>query len=301
LSGLEKMTSARESATDVLESSVEVDGLNIRYSRAGLGPALVLIHGLLGSSFSWRYAIPMLAQKRTVIALDMPGAGFSDCSPGLDAHLSTAARRLSRFLDAMGIQRCDLMGSSYGGATALRLATLEASRINSTVLVAPANPWSMIGRKRLSALAIPGVGFIFPNLSRRLRFMHGYFVRRMYGNPALVSAETLRGYSLPLARPGVFEHAVKIAQSWHQDMRELKAEMHKASEIPTLLMWGSKDRLVDLDSADVIRKNLRISRTVIIEGAGHLPYEEVPAQFCVPVLDFLQTYFPAQVLEREVT
>ena len=291
------MLSEPQRLTDVVERSIEVDGINIRYFHAGHGSPLVLVHGMLGYSFSWRHAIPILAQHRAVYALDMPGSGFSDAPFGLDARLSAAAHRLSRFLDKLGIQNCDLIGSSYGGATALRLATIEPHRIKTLVLVSPANPWSMIGRKRLAALRVPGVGIVFPDLSRRLRFMHGYFVRRMYGDPERVSAQTLHGYSLPLVRPGVLEHAVRIARSWHDDMRELKADIRNAADIPTLVIWGSKDRLVDLESAQAVCENFRTARIVIIEGAGHLPYEELPTQFCTLVLDFLETYSPAQGID----
>jgi pimeloyl-ACP methyl ester carboxylesterase len=293
------MLSEPGSSSQIAPCSVVIDGVTIRYSRSGSGHAVVLVHGLMGYSFSWRHAVPILAKNRTVVALDMPGSGFSDAPRELDAHLSAAARRLSQFLDKIGIEGCDLVGSSYGGATALRMATLEPSRIKTLVLVSPANPWSRIGRKRLVAIGIPGVRILFPDLARRMRFLHRYFVRRMYGDPARVSAETLRGYSLPLARSGVFEHAVKIAESWRQDMNELKAEIHNAAAIPTLLVWGSKDRLVDLSSAQAISQCFRIAKTVIIDGAGHLPYEEAPTLFCKPVLDFFGTYSPAQVLDAK--
>lgn len=291
------MTVPARNASGIDERSIEVDGLRIRFLHAGHGPALVLVHGLLGYSSNWRSAIPILAEDCEVFAPDMPGAGFSDCPRGLDARLTAAAERLSRFLDSVGVARCDLVGSSYGGSTALMLAAIEPSRVRRLVLVAPANPWSRIGNKRLAALGLPGVGVLFPPISRRARFLHGYFVRRMYGDPARVTAETLRSYSLPLARPGVFEHAVKIAHSWRKDMRELRREMPKAADIPTLVLWGSKDRLVDIGSAKQIAANFRISETRVIEGAGHLPYEEVPEEFCKPVRDFLNIHAPTQVLD----
>jgi pimeloyl-ACP methyl ester carboxylesterase len=93
------------------------------------------------------------------------------------------------------------------------------------------------------------------------------------------------------------EHAVRIARSWREDMDELKSHIRNAADIPILVIWGSKDRLVDLASAQAICENFRTARTVIIEGAGHLPYEEVPEQFCPPVLDFLETYSSAQGID----
>jgi pimeloyl-ACP methyl ester carboxylesterase len=119
----------------------------------------------------------------------------------------------------------------------------------------------------------------------------------MYGDPNRVTAETLRSYSLPLKRPGVFEHAVRIAKNWRSDMNQLQAAMPTATEVPTLVLWGRKDRLVDIGSAEQIATNFRISETRVIEGAGHLPYEEVPEEFCEPVLEFLKIHSPAQVLD----
>lgn len=279
----------------VQEQFVEVDGLSVRFLHAGRGPALVLVHGLLGYSFSWRRVIPTLAREREVFAVDMPGSGLSDCQPGLDCHLTGAAQRLTRFLDVLGIERCDLAGSSYGGTTALRLATLDPGRVRSLILVAPANPWSRIGRKRLAVLGLPGVTWLFPKFARHVRPINRYFIRRMYGDTSRLSQETIRGYSLPIARAGVMEHAVKITDSWQRDMRELEGAMSKARKIPSLIVWGSKDRLVDICSAQALAANFKTAQTVVLAGAGHLPYEEVPDEFCPPVLEFLRTYSPTQL------
>jgi pimeloyl-ACP methyl ester carboxylesterase len=118
--------------------------------------------------------------------------------------------------------------------------------------------------------------------------MHCYFVRRMWGDPGLVTQETLDGYIRPLLRPGVFEHACKIVQTWHADMRELESTISKIAGIPTLLVWGSKDRVVDLQSAEIIAKRLPGARVAVMRGAGHLPYEENPKEFSRIVSEFFR-------------
>ena len=270
------------------ERWLQADGLHIRFWRAGSGPAAVLVHGLLGYSFSWREVIPILAKDREVFAPDMPGAGFSECRADLDFRLIGAARRLLSFLNAAGIDSCDLVGSSYGGSTAIMLAGLVPSRIRRLVLVSPANPWSRIGRKRLALLRIALIAHIFPRLARAAHPVHRYFVRRMWGDPGLVSKETLAGYTRPLVRPGVFEHAVKIIQTWRSDMRELESTLPKIAEIPTLLVWGSKDRVVDPRSAELMAKRLPGARIAVMNGAGHLPYEEDPEEFSRIVREFFR-------------
>jgi pimeloyl-ACP methyl ester carboxylesterase len=295
------MTGTTKPVIQVTERFVEIEGMKVRFLHAGSGSPLVLLHGLLGYSFSWRLALPILAQQREVFAVDMPGSGFSDCPRNLDACLTTAADRLAKIIDGLGIDDCDLVGSSYGGATALKFAELYPSRVRSLILVSPANPWSRIGRKRLAMLGIPLVSRVFPTVSRRFRFLHPFFVRRMYGDPKRISAETLRGYSLPLFRDGVLEHAVKITRTWRADMRDLKEAMPEAAPIPVLVVWGSRDRLVDFSSAEKIAQNFKSARVAVIEGAGHLPYEEYPEQFCAPVLEFLATHSPTAGTRQEVT
>jgi pimeloyl-ACP methyl ester carboxylesterase len=257
---------------------------------------MVLVHGLLGYSFSWRHVMDGLATGREVYALDMPGSGFSECSRALDPRLPAAAERLLAFLDIGRIASCDLVGSSYGGAIALFLAAKHPERIRTLTLVSPANPWSRIGRKRLALLRHPAIARSFPVIARKVRPLHRFAIRRMYGDPRRLGSETLRGYSLPLMRIGVLEHAVAITQGWHADMAELESLLPSLSEIPVLLVWGSKDRVVDLASAEMLASRLRNSRLVILQGAGHLPYEECPEEFVSVVSRFLK-----ESSRREVT
>jgi len=282
------------------KQSCVVDGLEVLFERRGNGPALVLVHGLLGYSFSWRHVLEPLAKVREVFALDMPGSGFSGCHRTTDAHLSAAAERLLKFLDAMGIQACDLVGSSYGGTTSLFLAATSPQRVRTLTLVSPANPWSKIGRKRLALLGLPLAGSLFPPFARHLPVLQRLSIKRMYGDQRRLSAETLRGYSLPLARAGVFEHAVRIARNWQSDMTELQRVLPGAAEIPALIVWGSKDRLVEPSSAQVLSHHLKGSRVTVIDGAGHLPYEECPDEFIALLTRFLAVY-SRPGLRREVT
>jgi pimeloyl-ACP methyl ester carboxylesterase len=278
----------------------QIEGLRVAFQRTGSGPALVLVHGLLGYSFSWRLATPFLAVDREVFAVDMPGAGLSDCNSCLDCTLKATAQRLLSFLDALGIGRCDLVGSSYGGATVAMAAALAHTRVRTLVLVSPANPWSKIGKKRLAILTNPFIAGLFAEVGRAFPPLYRYSVRHMYADGSRVAEETLRGYGIPLARKGVLQHAVRITQTWHTDMRELAAALTRIADIPVLLVWGSEDRVVDTASAGPLARHFQRVETVTIEDAGHLPYEERPEEFSRMVLKFLARYSPLDC-EREVT
>jgi pimeloyl-ACP methyl ester carboxylesterase len=107
-----------------------------------------------------------------------------------------------------------------------------------------------------------------------------------------------------LERPGVLEHAVKIVQTWHADMDEMAAAIAKLRNTPVMLVWGSKDRVVDLTSAEILGKRVQAREISVIQGAGHLPYEEEPEEFSRIVLAFLAQYSPigcSRPSRREVT
>ena len=267
--------------------SVVVDGLRFCYERQGQGRPLVLVHGLLGYSFSWRHVIPLFAPRWEVFAPDLPGAGYSDCDSRLEGRLSSAATRLLGFLDALGIHCCDLVGSSYGGATVLMMAARENSRVRRLVLVSPVNPWSRHGRVKLSLFRNRLVASLFPPLARSIRVLDRHFLGRLYGEPGRLSPEALAGYQGPLRRGGVLEHATKIVQTWDSDIIELEPLLPQLSHVPTLLVWGSRDRAVDPASAAPLARSLGNAEVAVIEGAGHLPYEENPDAFSRIVTEFL--------------
>jgi pimeloyl-ACP methyl ester carboxylesterase len=266
---------------------ITLEGARMRYLRSGSGPALLLLHGLLGYSFSWRYALPHLAGQATVHAVDMLGIGFSDRPRGLDCCLRASAERLLRFLDAVNVDTCDLLGTSHGGAVAMMAAALAPDRIRRLVLVAPVNPWSAQGRWMAGLLSSRLVSPAFLHVAPHLQFTHGYFLRRLYGDRSRIRPGTLEGYSAPFSLPGAFEHELAILRTWSQDLAELKSVLPRIAHIPTLLMWGAADAAVDPASATRLRQCFNDCRVLMLAGVGHLPYEEVPEEFNHSVAEFL--------------
>lgn len=269
---------------------ITLDGARMRFLRSGAGPDMLLLHGLLGYSFSWRYAIPVLAQQATVHAVDMLGVGFSDRPQGLDGSLRACAVRLLRFLDAAGIESCDLLGTSHGGAVAMMGAALEPGRIRRLVLVAPVNPWSRNGERMAALLSSGPVAPVFLRVAPHLAATHGYLLRRLYGNPGRIRPGTLQGYSEPFAIPGAFAYGLSILRTWTQDLHELESVLPHIAHIPTLLLWGKADRAVDPASAERLQEAFQRCQVRMFPGVGHLPYEEVPEEFNAAVAEFL---FPA--------
>src|SRR5438105_1924574 len=265
-----------------------VDGHRVRYLCGGSGPALVLVHGLLGYSFSWRYALPALAEKMTVYAVDMPGAGFSDRPPNLDCCFRAQAERLLRFLDSVGVISCDLLGTSHGGAVAMMTAALAPERVRSLVLVAPVNPWSAHGKRLAPLLSHALVSTLILRLGPCMEVAHDLALRRLYSDRKRIRPGTLEGYSAPLRIPGAFEYGLGVVRSWNSDLRALESALPHIAHIPTLLLWGSEDTAVNPMSADQLCRQFKDCRIEIFHGVGHLRYDEVSEPFNSSVLKFLR-------------
>jgi len=274
-------------ALSVQDLSTSIGGARVRYLRAGAGPALLLIHGLLGYSFSWRYAIPSLARISTVYAPDLPGAGYSDPVPGMDCCFRACAERVLGFLDAVGIRDCDLLGTSHGGAVAMMTAAMARSRVRRLILVDPVNPWSARGRSLSVFLSSPIIAPLFRELLPRSSLLQRFYFRRLFADTNRIRPGTLEGYLKPLRRPGALGYGLAILRSWNRDLDELESALARISDTPTLVVWGKLDAAVDPRSAFQLQQKLRNSELVILDGVGHLPYEEVPEQFNRIVSGFL--------------
>lgn len=273
------------------ERSVVLDGVAWRYWHAGSGPPLLLIHGFMGYAFSWRFNVKPLSEHFSVYAPDLPGCGFSQRTHAA-CTISGDAERLLRFMDGHGIEQADIVGSSRGGGLAIVLGALLARqdmlhRIRRLVLVSPINPWSSNGRllTRMFATRIGGrfVLRVLPNLHLVLT---RYF-KRLYGEPQRIAPGSIEGYEAGLKLPGSFDHLLRIVRSWHNDLALIEQSLPAITHVPTLLLWGSRDKAVFPSSIPPLQAQLKNSALVLMEGVGHLPYEEVPTEFNRVVCDFL--------------
>lgn len=268
------------------EFFIELGGVRVRYLRAGSGPPLLLIHGLLGYSFCWRCNFAELGRHFDVIAPDLPGIGFSQRVMGIDCSVGAAARRMLRLLDALGIGQAHVLGNSHGGAIATAMAAMHPERVRKLVLVAPVNPWSKQRQWLISLVASRAGGVLFPAVWMVLKRVHRYALERMYGDVRRIAPGTLEGYDAGAAQPGTREHLLGILRCWNSDQRELE-HWYRSNRVPALLLWGDRDRAVLPSSAHRVQQALPNAELVTLPGVGHLPQEEAPDEFHRIVLEFL--------------
>jgi pimeloyl-ACP methyl ester carboxylesterase len=269
-------------------ASVTVQGARMNYLHAGSGQPMLLIHGLVGSSANWRNSIGPLSQTASVYAIDQLGMGKSQRVAGLDTGLEATADRLAAAMDALGLRDADIVAHSHGGAVALMFASRYPERVRRLILFAPANPWShpadrlvRIFRTRLGRL----VAGILPYLPARLQRTG---LDRVYGDPSRVPAGSLQGYVEDLRVHGTMRHILDIVRGWFAEMAKLQAALPCVAGIPTLLLWGDRDLVVDPASATQLLRVLPQSESHIVSGGGHILFEEFPQAMNRLMLEWLR-------------
>jgi pimeloyl-ACP methyl ester carboxylesterase len=264
-----------------------IAGQKIDYLQVGTGRPLLLLHGLLGGSFCWRMNLEAFSQHHTVFAPDLPGLGGSDAPRHLDCSMAAQASRISSLMEELQLDEVDVVGCSWGGAIAMFLAAQKGrQRIRTLVLAAPVNPWSNLGAGRIRFFKSRFGGTVLRMAWPVSRPVHRTALERMYGDRSRVPAGSVDGYSSLAMRPGRVHNILNTLQSWEKDVHALR-DVIPQIKARSLLIWGTRDGAVDLRSADPLRRALPGCELELIEGAGHLVFEESPEEFNRLTLDFI--------------
>ena len=271
---------------------IAIDGQQFKYLQAGSGAPLLLVHGLLGGAFCWRLNIPAFSERHTTLALDLPGFGENDAPRHLDCGMEAQAIRLCGLLEKLGLERVDVVGSSWGGAVAIFLAAMSR-RVRSLVLAAPVNPWSDFGAERIRFFNGRMGGMLLRMIMPLSRPLHKTALERMYGDPGRIPEGTLEGYASLLMRQGRVHSILNTLRHWENDVAALRGAIARV-QARSLLIWGTRDGAVDLKSSETLMRVLPECERALIQGAGHLPFEETPDEFNRLVLGFLERTSVAQ-------
>ena len=281
---------------------INLDGDRVAYRIAGKGPVLLLVHGMAGSSMTWRHVIPALAQRYTVLAPDLLGHGRSDKPRGeysLSAHVNT----LRGLMDALGLQRATVVGQSLGGGVAMQLAYEFPERCERLVLVNSGG----LGREVnliLRGLTLPAADYVFPLVcSPRLRDAASRvatWLRRAGVRSSPASQEIWRSYASLADAPtrrAFFRGLRDVIDLGGQAVSAL-SRLYRAAALPTLIVWGAQDPFIPVRHGIAAHKAIPGSRLEIFEGVGHYPHCEAPERFVAVLVDFIASTKAARLPAR---
>lgn len=247
---------------------------------------VVLLHGFLQSSWTWRFNLQALQSEFDVHAVCLPGHGWSDKPRDQSYRLALQAERVLALLQQLGARDCHVVGNSLGGALALQLHLLDPRPQRRLVLVNPASQ----GRYPMAALAalqhellepllhLPGVHW---GLGQGLR--HAAYVTLARDKAFL------QQFFAPLQTPGARRAVLNVARYFNRDVAAVEQRLADVAA-PVLLLWGKADRIVPLATVQKLERRLPDARLELYTGSGHCPMEEEPERFNTETLAFLTAH-----------
>jgi pimeloyl-ACP methyl ester carboxylesterase len=263
----------------------------ISYTKAGTGPAVLLIHGLGGTRHTWEHLIPGLARTRTVIAPDLPGHGRSDPPAAGDYSLGAHACAMRDLLLMLGHPRASIVGHSLGGGVALQSAYQFPERTERVVLISSGGLGAGV-TPLLRAATLPGAQAVVAALST----IPAVLTERLLGvlptligqSDARVFANVLRGMTDDHQRQAFLRTARTVIE-WRRQTVSATRQLGLLGEIPLLVAWGANDKTVPPQRHHALAECVPHALTVEIADAGHYPHETTPTQ----LLSALQTFLAA--------
>ena len=275
---------------------LSIHGQNMAYRMAGSGPAVLLLHGIAGSSRTWRDVMPRLAERFTVIAPDLIGHGSSG-KPRGDYSLGAFASAIRDLLEVLDVESATVIGQSFGGGVAMQLAYQYPERCERLVLVDSGG----LGREvswMLRAMTLPGSEFVMPAVfpgfvgdlgdrlftsaaARGLRL--GKVTEMWSAYASLAEADNRQAFARTLR--SVIDPGGQAVSAMDR--------LYLTADLPTLIVWGDKDDIIPVEHAHAAHAAIPGSQLAIIKGVGHFPQIEAPEKFLTALLDFVDTTEPA--------
>jgi len=253
--------------------TVETPSGRISYMERGAGPVALFVHGVLLNGHLWRHQLEGLSDMRRSIAVDLLAHGDTEIAPDQDVSVTANAKMLLEFLDALHIDRVDLVGNDSGGGIAQIFAALYPERVHSLTLTDcdAHDNWPPEAFKPFLAMAAAGGlrGTLDAMLEDKRIYRSPQALGPAYEHPEQVSDESIEQYLQPLVRT---EQRTRDFQRFlaafdNQHTRAIEARL-KTLQAPTLIVWGTDDIFFDVKWSRWLAETIPgTRRRVEFEGA----------------------------------
>ena len=265
-------------------SYAQVGDWHIHYYEMGEGEGtpLLLVHGLGQSLYTWHKVMPELAKKRRVIAIDLPGSGYSSRIEGTEYSIDNTAELIVRFLDTIAVKTCDAIGFSFGAMYLIRSLQLHPRRFGRVVLASPGGLTPEMPFF-LRALRSPVLSWLYKNLisPRSIQAI----LDECFFDQTQINEEMIQQTYQPLKSKEARNALVNMIRNFDENetMQHLRDAGHEC-----LLLWGEDDRWHDPAIGEQFNVSLHRSALIRIRNCGHMIHEEKIDRFMEPVENFLE-------------
>jgi len=265
---------------------VEIDGVRLHYREEGEGPPVVLLHANYASLFMWEPWVAALKDRYRVIRVDLPAHGLTGPEPSGNYSLQRIQSLFEQFVDARGLERFVVVGTSIGGTVAMRYAADHPERIERLVMISPGSLEARV-RGRTTPANVPKIADVLAWVTPRA--FTAYMLRNDYGDPARVTDAVIDEWYAMWMREGNRQAMIDLLRQYVSGGVEAKI---RSIRVPVLLIWGEKNKRVPLALAYETRALLANSPQVQLEvlpGIGHMLVQEAPQQSAAVIRRYLDT------------
>jgi 4,5:9,10-diseco-3-hydroxy-5,9,17-trioxoandrosta-1(10),2-diene-4-oate hydrolase len=267
---------------------VLVGGIDTYYERHGSGPPLLLIPAGASHTSTWRFNIDSLSRSHEVWILDLPGSGYTDKPATFPYTHGSYAQFVHDFMTTMGIPKSAIAGHSLGGTVALEFALHFPERTAGLVLISSGGYSRGVKLGALNPLRFPTTSAIIVSFFSYPVIVRGFF-SYIYHDPAPFARDTaLVKEACDINRtPNARASLYWMQRALDFDYALPDVSRIKSVAVPTLIIWGREDRVVDVGTAARFRQDIAGSQLVVIDGAGHVVHEEKPDAVNRAIASFL--------------
>ena len=280
---------------------VEIHGERVAVRDEGEGEALLLIHGMAGSSQTWRAIMPQLAKKYRVIAPDLLGHGESS-KPRTDYSLGAFAVGLRDLLDELEVDSATIVGHSLGGGIAMQFLYQHPDYCRRLILISSGGLGPDVGWI-LRLLAAPGAEFVMPVIAPTPVLRAGNSVRGWLSGLGLRSprgAEIWNAYSSFSDRQtrDAFLRTLRSVVDYRGQSVSALNRLNLREDLPTLAIWGEKDNIIPVDHAYSALEARPDCRLEVLPDVGHFAQVEAPTEVADVIDDFISTTTASSAVQR---
>lgn len=267
-----------------------IGGVRVHYQEAGdeKAPVMILIHGFISSTSVWSEVfLPLAGAGFRIIALDLPGYGYSGKPRDGRYTIDAQAHSVIRLMDGLGIEQATIVGASYGGAIAATVALDYPDRVSKLVLIGAVSNDRPKKKILLRLASLPIIGDIVTPLFLGSRWVLRKRMEEMYRRVGIPFSERMfaaRHHLLATAN----SHRAMIRTIRHWSANRIARQTPLIRQ-PTLIVWGEEDTHIPLADGFRLRDTIPNARLIVFRKCGHLPPQEKPEKFVEVVSSFCKT------------
>ncbi|GGB46634.1 alpha/beta fold hydrolase [Fictibacillus barbaricus] len=244
---------------------------------------VVLVHGFLSSTISFRQLLPYLTKKYKVIALDLPGFGQSEKSTSFIYKLSNYGQLIIDFLDKLNIQDVILIGHSMGGQISMHAAKKAPKRIQKLILLGCCSYVKRASRSLIACSYLPLFTWGMRNWIQKKDVKQNLL--SVLHDSKLVTQEMIESYKKPISEAAFINSLIRLLRHREGDMSSNELKEIKQ---PVLMIWGKEDKVIPVKTGYRLKHDLPNAKLIIYEKCGHLVMEEKPQEISNEIICFIE-------------